>query len=204
MSRDLADLFNKYGTDKDKNGYASLYLTLFDRLKDEKLTILEIGIGTLIQNVPSSMYGYGLSNYLPGGSLRAWRDFFINSRIIGVDTQPDTQFTEDRIETYLCDSKNLDNIKELMNTKIQSLCDIIIDDASHDYISQLQTLQYFFPALKEEGIYIIEDVQDGSPITRDRTLLQQIIGNNPFFFSGYKNNLIIIYKKPLNSITTVS
>jgi hypothetical protein len=35
MSLDLADLFNKYGSDKDRNGYSHLYSILFDGLKNE-------------------------------------------------------------------------------------------------------------------------------------------------------------------------
>ncbi len=99
---DLCDLFNKYGSDKDRNGYAQVYHTLFHKLCDQPINFLEIGIGTMIPGVASSMQGYALEGYKPGGSLRAWRDYFVNGRIVGVDIQPDTQFTdEQRIETYL-------------------------------------------------------------------------------------------------------
>ena len=30
---DLAQLFRKYGSDKDRNGYSHLYSTLFDKIK---------------------------------------------------------------------------------------------------------------------------------------------------------------------------
>jgi len=36
---DLSELFNYYGSDKDKNGYTSLYHTLFNNLKNQKSEI---------------------------------------------------------------------------------------------------------------------------------------------------------------------
>ena len=112
---DLAQLFRYYGTDKDINGYSSIYHTLFDHLRDRRIALLEIGIGTLIQGAPSSMVGYSLRNYRPGGSLRAWRDYFTNGTIHGVDVQPDTQFTdEERITTHICDSTDAEQVDLVM------------------------------------------------------------------------------------------
>jgi hypothetical protein len=110
-SSDLADLFNGYGSDKDRNGYTSLYYILFQSLRFQPLTLLEVGIGTMIPNAPSSMLHYGLPGYAPGASLRAWRDFFPQGRIVGVDVQPDTQFQhEHRIETFLCDTTQASSV----------------------------------------------------------------------------------------------
>lgn len=84
--------------------------------------ILEIGIGTMIPGVHSSMVGYALPHYQPGGSLRAWRDYFPRGSIAGVDVQADTQFTEERITTLLCDSRDRKIIEILNGRKF----DIII------------------------------------------------------------------------------
>jgi hypothetical protein len=54
---DLAGLFNMYGSDKDRNGYSHLYSIIFDHLKNNEMNVLEIGIGTMIPNVSSSMRG---------------------------------------------------------------------------------------------------------------------------------------------------
>lgn len=196
---DLSQLFNRYGSDKDINGYTPLYCALFNHLKNEKLNLLEVGIGTMIPNVPSSMVGYGLGDYKPGASLRAWRDFFVNANIIGVDIQPDTQFTEDRIQTFLCNSTNNDEVKSLMST-FDTNMDIIIDDGSHHYAHQLQTLENFFPYLKDDGIYVIEDIPISSELSKNPFSIQKIVGENPFFFTGLKNNMCVILKHPLKSI----
>lgn len=195
---DLSELFNYYGTDKDRNGYAPIYHTLFDKIKDQSLTILEIGIGTMVKSVHSSMFNYSLEGYKPGGSLRAWRDYFSKSKIIGVDIQPYTMFDEERIKTYMCDSTKQDEVEEVMN-QLNCLLDIVIDDGSHDATDQLATLNNFYKYVKEGGFYIIEDIYVGSQITADPEFLNYFVNNNPYFFVGIKNNICVIYKKFINT-----
>jgi hypothetical protein len=195
---DISVLFNKYGSDKDVNGYSSVYHTLFDKLKNDNLVVLEIGIGTMIPGVQSSMVGYSQPNYKPGGSLRAWRDYFVNGRIIGVDVQPDTQFTEDRIETYLCNSTKSDDVKQLMEN-LNVKFDIIIDDGCHTGDSQTNTLINMYPYLKDGGIYIIEDIHVGSSVLTAPKVIKEIVNNDPLFFVGLLNNQCVIYKNRLVS-----
>lgn len=198
MPLNLAQLFNHYGSDKDRNGYTPLYHTLFNHIRDQPIQMLEIGIGTMIPGVHSSMVGYSLPGYKPGGSLRAWRDYFPNGRIIGMDVQPDTIFSDEpRIETYLCDSRNKQAVDVYMTFLQQPKFDIIIDDGSHAADSQLRTLENFYPHLKDGGIYIIEDIFPGSAISEQPELLQAITGGDPQFFVGYKNNQCVIFKHSL-------
>jgi len=200
MSLDLADLFNKYGSDKDSSGYSHVYSIMFDKIKHEKLNVLEIGIGTMIPNVQSSMKGYMPDTYLPGASLRAWNDYFINSAIYGVDIQLDTQINHDRINTFIADSTNADSVNQLM-TKLDVQFDIIIDDGCHHDASQKKTLSHFFPYLKDGGIYIIEDIYPGSNITNNNPYeIKNVIGNYEHFFVGLKNNQCVIRKKRTNAI----
>jgi hypothetical protein len=192
----LAELFNKYGSDKDVNGYTRLYHTLFYPRRNDEFHLVEIGIGTMIPNAPSSMVGYALAHYQPGGSLRAWRDFFGNAQIVGLDIQQDTQFEEDRIRTYLCNSTDTEQVGKVM-ADIRKAPHIIIDDGSHFYFHQLQTLANFFPHLADDGLYIIEDITPNSMLSQNPMLIQNIIGDCPFFFAGLKNNLCVIFKNPL-------
>jgi len=196
---DLAELFNKYGSDKDRNGYSHLYSILFDRIKNEKLNVLEIGIGTMIPNVSSSMKGYMPDSYLPGASLRAWNDYFINSRIYGFDIQKDTQFKEDRIETFICDSTSNEDVNTLME-QLNIKFDIIIDDGWHWDEAQRKTLGNFFPYLKDGGIYIIEDIYPGSNLTQSPTEIKDIIGCYEHFYVGLKNNQCVIRKQRINTV----
>jgi len=198
---DLADLFNKYGSDKDRNGYSHLYSILFDNLKNKKLNVLEIGIGTMVSDAQSSMKGYMPDSYKPGASLRAWNDYFVNSRIYGCDIQEDTQFKEDRIETHICDSTDYDSVNNLFNNGLKNIkFDIIIDDGWHLDNAQISTLQNFFPNLKEGGLYVIEDIYPGSKLNSTTPfVIKDIIGDYEHFFVGLKNNQCVIRKKLINT-----
>lgn len=197
---DLAELFNKYGSDKDRNGYAQLYHTLFNLKRDQEINMLEIGIGSLIPGVPSSMLGYALEGYKPGGSLRAWRDYFPKGRIIGVDIQSDTQFSDEpRIETYITNSTKALEVETLMKQLDDPLFDIILDDGSHHDMDQLVTLYNCYSHLKPGGIYIIEDIYPGSKLTTMPALIGSMCNQDPYFFVGVKNNICVIYKSPLKS-----
>lgn len=200
MGLDLAELFNKYGGDKDRNGYSHLYSILFDKMKNEQLNVLEIGIGTMQPNAISSMKHYMPDTYKPGASHRAWRDYFVNSSIYGMDIQPDTQFAEDRLKTFLVDSTNADAVKNVMQ-ELNIKFDIIIDDGWHWDTAQKNTLTNFFPYLKENGIYVIEDIYPNSNLNSSTPqVIKNIIGNYEHFFVGLKNNQCVIKKRLINTI----
>ena len=198
---DLAELFNRYGTDKDIIGYTPVYHALFDRLRQQRWSILEIGIGTMVPGVHSSMVGYSLPGYRPGGSLRAWRDYFPNSTIYGVDIQDDTQFTEERITTFLCDSTDARQVDDLFRRLNISL-DIIIDDGSHIDTDQLQTLKNFYPHLNEGGFYVVEDIHPDGAILSCPESLEPFCERDPMFFSGRKTTMCVIYKNHLRRSTS--
>jgi hypothetical protein len=156
----LGGLFDLYGSDKTRSGYHKTYEPLLKHRRDTITAVLEIGIGTLDPAVRSSMVGYAAPHYQPGGSLRAWRDYLPNAMIIGVDTQPDTQFSEGRIHTRLADSTNPGEL----DTALQNLTfDVIIDDGDHHPRSQLHTLHNLWPRLRRGGVYVIEDVLGPPP-----------------------------------------
>jgi hypothetical protein len=156
----LGQLFEKYGTDKVRSGYHTTYEPLLAGRRHTITAVLEIGIGTLDPAVRSSMVGYAAPHYQPGGSLRAWRDYLPNAIIVGIDTQPDTQFEEDRIFTLLADSTDPGQL----DTVLQNLTfDLIIDDGDHHPRSQLHTLHNLWPRLRRGGHYIIEDILGPPP-----------------------------------------
>lgn len=157
---ELLGLFDKYGTPKD--GYTAIYEMLFQDQRLEITSVLEIGIGTMIPSAPSSMVNWALPGYRPGGSLRAWRDWFPNAEITGLDIQPDTFFSEPRIQTYLCNSQSIADVLTCLGVPSQDLnpdtaFDIIIDDASHSVYGQLLTCENLYPYLVGGGYYVIED-----------------------------------------------
>lgn len=188
----LRDLFNKYGSDKDKNGYSPYYESLFHHMRYKKVRLLEIGIGTMIPGAASSMVGYALENYKPGGSLRAWRDFFEMGEILGCDVQPDTQFTEEGIRTVLADSTN----EHAVNNALGDLkFDIIIDDGSHLDTHQLFTLRNLWPRLNDGGFYIVEDIYPGSRMSGEFIKhIESVIDKEASYYFSADKNLCIILK----------
>lgn len=194
----LKDLFDAAGT--DKAAYAPIYEALLRSRRSRIRDLLEIGIGTLIPEAPFSMHGYGADHYRPGGSLRAWRDYFPAARIVGVDVQADTQFKDERISTYICDSTDAAAAGALV-ARLGGF-DVIIDDGSHDADDQLATLANFFPALRQFGLYFIEDIDSRSPLFRNPRLIEPVISGAPFFTvcdgDGKSDmwKLIIIYRMP--------
>lgn len=192
----LKQIFDRWGTDKGHAQYPGVYECLFRNCREQVKAMLEIGIGTMLPGVHSSMHGYARPGYKPGGSLRAWRDFFVNATIYGLDVQPDTQLDDkDRIITRLCDSRNASAVRATMSTDgWPREFDIIIDDGSHLADDQLTTFANFFPFVKHQGLYIIEDVVgDNHQYLSDH--LAETLAYSPHFVLGPDNNMIVLLKQ---------
>lgn len=188
---DIDELFAHHGT--DKGCYAAMYHSLFKHLHKSKMRILEIGIETMIPEAPFSMVGYAGKGYAPGGSLRAWRDYFPNSEIHGIDIQLDTQFQgEERIRTHLCNSTDRKAVELLMETLGGCTFDIIINDGSHTPTDQLATLTNLFPYVGVGGYYIIEDIWKGSELlTTLFDQLRSVAGDSLIFLTEERNFLLL-------------
>jgi hypothetical protein len=154
----LSELFERYGTDKVRNGYTEMYETLLDPVRYAPLRILEIGIGTLNPEAFGSMVGFHGEGYSPGGSLRAFRDYCPHAMILGLDIQEDTQFYEARIETGICDSTDALDVAKFFARRRDDLFDLVIDDGGHWPAMQIATLTNFHSKVRGGGFYVIEDI----------------------------------------------
>jgi hypothetical protein len=172
---ELCVLFEKYGADKCpsiRHDYSLIYHRLLSDYRNKSLNILEIGIGNF--HLMKTIVG---ETYLPGASLRAWRDYFSNSTIYGIDIDPSTLFNnEERIKTYCVNqacNKSLNGFIEsviLENQNDNFKFDIVIDDGSHKISDFIYSLQYLYKYFKSDGLYIIEDIYKND--------LSQILKNN--------------------------
>ena len=93
---------NRFGSDKGNgwHNYTKIYDFMFKNMRDKKLNILEIGVGTINPYMKSNMC---LNNgYRPGSSHRGWKEYFYNSNIYGcdIDTSIVTNCDEDRIKYF--------------------------------------------------------------------------------------------------------
>lgn len=212
----LDSLIEKYGTDKTISGYSKSYEYLFNDIKNEVTSLLEIGIGSLDANVDSnfrqiieSKYeGVSFHHYRQGGSLRVWRDYFPKAQISGVDIAEDCRLTEDRITTYICDSTDKNACDKQLST---AMFDIIIDDGSHKAEAQLKTFKNFFSRTRFGGLYIIEDLGGGWDENKNMFLeygeeVKNIIKDHEYWFN---TNILVIKKNgskrgQLESITDLN
>lgn len=127
--------------------YGNSYDKIFEQFdKNEKINILEIGIQR-------------------GGSLCAWKDYFNNGNIFGIDIK-DVILPEYRRKdfTYIIkDIKDLtikDDIKDTM-------FDIIIDDGSHYLDDVLFVVDNYLDKLNKNGVLVIEDAQEPERWTKE-------------------------------------
>jgi len=154
----LEHYIEKYGSDKKISAHTITYSFLFNNLRQNVNSLLEIGVGTIADHTsPSTFRGIlqYFPEYKPGGSLRAWRDYFPNANIFGVDIAEDCKLDENRLKTFIFDSTDV----QKCNQELDLLTfDVIIDDGAHDADSQAKTFKNLFHRVRPGGYYIIEDI----------------------------------------------
>ena len=165
---ELCKIMKKHKSDKSwHHNYTKIYDLVFNDLKNDSLNVLEIGIGSIDENVASSMKSkqmnmlynkYDIKDYKPGASLRGWEEYFKNSNIFGLDIDSKCLFQTDRIKTNVVDSTDSNQVNNYLKNNSCNCFDIIIDDGLHTSDAQIKTLINFFSCLKSGGLYIIEDL----------------------------------------------
>ena len=192
----IGALLDAEGSDKGL-WYGGLYGVLLEPSREQVRCVVEIGIGIVIPEAASTMFGIGNHNYRPGASLRAWRDFLPNAAVHGVDVAADTQFTgEGRITTHLCDSRDTEQSAAMLRSIAPLVPDLIIDDGLHVEAAQVATLRNFFPALRPGGLYVVEDVLE-TAIPGIMEALQTIDRECDFFVDrSWGECVAIIVRKP--------
>lgn len=121
-----------YGdTDKGHHGYLPLYEKHLCR--DDIATLTEIGVYS-------------------GGSLRMWRRWLPQARVIGIDIEPFNYIPqpEDPLEEFIAG--------DATTMRPDWTSDVIIDDGSHHGDDQAEVFMRFWPTLEPGGWYVIEDL----------------------------------------------
>lgn len=159
---ELCVIMGEYGSDKGSkdinrswHNYTLLYHKLFSSIKNNKLRVFELGLGTNNTQIPANM---GI-NGKPGASLYGWAKFFPNASVFGADIDRDILFETNRIKTYYCDQLNPSDIKEMWSNKdLWEPFDIILDDGLHTFDANVCFFENSIFKLKRGGCYIIEDL----------------------------------------------
>lgn len=137
------------------HNYTTFYYSIFKNLRENKLRIFELGLGTNNVNLLSNMG----SNGRPGASLYGWNEFFPNSDIFGADIDRDILFNTDKIKTFYCDQTIPTVVKQMWdNPMLHDNFDIIIDDGLHTFNANVCFFENSIHKLKSNGYFIIEDI----------------------------------------------
>ena len=118
----LYDLYKKSPLESHKwESYFYIYEEIFSELKGKDITFVEVGVHN-------------------GGSLFMWKEYFgKNSRIVGVDLNPNAKLLEEYgFEIYI-GSQNDSDFWDNFHKEVNGI-DILLDDGSHDYYDQILTL----------------------------------------------------------------
>jgi hypothetical protein len=154
---ELGALFKKYGSDKATvHDYHIVYHNYLKPIQTKPLRVLEIGLGTNNTTIESNMGSDGK----PGASVRAFRDFLLNSQIYGGDIDRSILFTDERISTFYIDQTDLDLMLNLKNSPKLSPFDLIIDDGLHNTEASIKTFIFAKDMLVRGGIFICEDINE--------------------------------------------
>lgn len=107
------------------------------------------------RNKPVKIIEFGVNQ---GGSLNMWKEYFgKDAKIYGVDINPNCKkLTSGNIEILIGDQEDRNFLKEVAETI--GKVDIIIDDGGHSMAQQINTFEIIFPTLKDDGVYICEDL----------------------------------------------
>ena len=144
-------------------------------------------------NLASNMTETGM----PGASLRVWKDYFRNAKIYGGDIDKDILFEEGRIKTFYVDQLDTSSINSMWKNINLEDFDIIIDDGLHTPEANLNFFFNSFDKLKNNGIYIIEDVKNKHLSYIQEKLKDydtEIVSLSNKFINAYGSNLIVIRK----------
>jgi hypothetical protein len=142
----LADIAGRHDTTKGRRraakgrwpSLAEVYDAHLSGLRETATTVLEIGV-----------------EY--GGSVQMWAEYFPAARIWGVDIDRGTaKLATDRISIRIGDQSDRSFLESLIAET--GPLDLVVDDGSHRFEDQRETLLFLWPHLRPGGVYIVEDI----------------------------------------------
>lgn len=152
-------MFEGYDTDKfGYHDYGPIYEELFPELagRETVRAVLELGV-------------------FHGGSLRAFRDWYPNAEIVGLDVDSATMIHgEPRIHTFTGDVRDPNALHRAGTS--HAPYDLIVDDASHRPIDQFHAVKNLWQFLRVGGYYAIEDLDLNRQMAIIPTLVELVRG----------------------------
>ena len=139
--------------------YFDVYERHFEKYRHQPVTVLEIGVSQ-------------------GGSLQMWKDYFgASAKIIGIDIDPVCKEHEEKnIEVFIGNQTDQELAKQIYDK--YGLLDIIIDDGSHIMYDVVKSFELYYPLVKPNGTYLVEDLHTsywegyGGGLKREGTFIE--------------------------------
>jgi hypothetical protein len=159
MENKFQEIFSKYDT--DKTFYSEAYEECFGHIRDDVQLVFEIGVNR-------------------GGSMRAWKEYFPNALIVGLEKNSHCFFEEERISIEIGNATKQNFIDAVMNK--HGWPDIVIDDGSHksrDIKASYELLHRY-----TQRYYVIEDLSVQTPDVK-----------NGFYINDGEPATSVIYKE---------
>lgn len=140
----LRDLFDHYKCDKGyKHQYHTVYERYLDPIRNKKVNILELGV-------------------FKGASAASFCEYLPDAEIYGIDlferVRLGAAISGPRIHYLRGDTQGNAIREQVKDAWPRIRFDVIIDDAQHTPDANLATFKNFYPLLKKNGVYFIEDV----------------------------------------------
>jgi hypothetical protein len=150
----LQEVYEKYadwtGGDKGTNhSYIDVYEKEMSKIKN--ISILEIGV----------QFGH---------SIKMWQEYFENSWVGGIDITLQYLAFSELENVFLCDGTEKNQVEKILKNR---KFDYIIDDASHTLQDQIKSFDIFYPKLKKNGKYFIEDIANDNNLRKIKDYLKQ-------------------------------
>jgi len=160
-------------TDKNTaHAYGPFYDGLFQPFLNSEINLLELGVQH-------------------GGSILTFANVLPKAKIFGVDID----LSQNRFFSQHQDIKRIKLFKmnlykdEIPSELIKINFDIIIDDADHRAENQIEAFNKFYPILKKNGIYIIEDLVGTDLVVREIKKIAKGDKIEVFDLRAFKNKL---------------
>lgn len=179
---------NHQGGDMVKSGYDVFYDKIFDSLRDIPINLLEIGI---LQ---------GLKMFILSKYLTEARFYGIDIDIDNFNNYPHDDVFKKRVKNISMVDTNNKKSTDKYKTQIKKKFHVIIDDGDHNPTAMITTFEAFYEKLKDNGVYIIEDVRKPKRLNIvskyfDEKKIEYEFMINKDVMGETGNGIIVIYKK---------
>jgi cephalosporin hydroxylase len=183
----LSETYKSKMFDTDKNTLHCyidhVYSELFSEIQLSAKNVLEIGVDK-------------------GGSIFLWKEYFLNADIAGIDIEDKREIFKNNKELKIIKGNAYN--KNFIDSIPENYFDLIIDDGPHTLESMISFLDGYQSKLNENGIIVVEDIQEISWIDTltkhvDKNLIKNIFVHDLRKIKNrYDDILFIIDKRKTN------